>query len=245
MTKTTNPAAGNRGAFEADLPGGTIASTNKAPNSTNQLPVPYAPSLHDLAANVRASHASVLAAFSTAANHAVEAGLSLATAKRCTDHGRWTDFVRSCDLTPRTAARYMQLADLAGQIGRATTDLNGLSIERAIKHLSPPKPAKSATEPKPPASANRKTKTSTSGRAGHAADIVSAWIAAAPTERVNAIDSIGLEAVLAAIPTEWLALLEARLAFRRQSPAPLPAIDDDLSIPTFLRRQALAEADAV
>ena len=200
-----------------------------------------APSLSDLAAAIRIARADAAAAFSNGVERVREIGDKLKIAKKLTGHGRWGEFLKACDMNPRTAAQYMQLAGLTAKAVPGT-DLAGMSIKAAIRHLSPLNSTKTAA-PKPPAPASRKTKTS--GRAGHAADIVSAWISAPPTEQSNAVDSIGLDAILAAIPTNWLPLLEARLAARRQSPPPPAITDDDLSIPGFLRREAPAKAVAV
>ena len=76
-------------------------------------------------------------------------------------------------------------------------------------------------------------------------DIIVAWRTAPPAERAKAIDNIGLDAVLAAIPSSWWPLLEQHLAERQQSPAPPLAIGSDPdAIPEFLRREVPAEAAA-
>lgn len=203
--------------------------------------------LHDLAADVRTYHANVLAAFSTAANYAVEAGRKLSTAKQCAGHGRFGEFLRACEINDRTAARYMQLTRLVEQNGRGATDLAGVSIERAIKLLSPSKPPsgpRPVTVPKAPAPTARHGAKDADKRTGHA-DIIGAWMTAPPAEQAKAIAGIGLDAVLAAIPASWMPLLKERLADRQQSMSSVPApasplaAGDDLTIPTFLRREAL------
>lgn len=213
------------------------------PASAGQVSSSVPSSLPGLAAIIRKAHAGVVKAFSDAANCAIEAGLRLKTARECTGHGRWTSFVvQDCGLNERTARRYIQLADLAAKRS-STTDLAGVSIERAIKLLSPPKPPKSATTPKPPAPVSRR-KASASARTGHV-DIIRVWTAAPPAERAKAIDSIGLDAILAALPAAWMPRLEQHLAQRRQSPTPPLVVGNDLDgIPDFLRRKAPAEAAA-
>jgi hypothetical protein len=77
-----------------------------------------------------------------------------------------------------------------------------------------------------------------------AAEIIAAWDRAPQEERIKAINRIGLEALLAALPRDWMAEIEKRLAARRQPSAPTAHIDPtcaipaDLSIPPCLRRDA-------
>jgi hypothetical protein len=122
--------------------------------------------------------------------------------------------------------------------------LTGLSIQAAIKKLSPPKPVsaeqpatKITTIPKP------------SDKGTHATrhDIVAAWMATASTEHAKAIDAIGLEPLLAAIPDAWWPLIEQRVADRGRARATMPTptylIPDDLSVPEFLHRALPAERE--
>jgi hypothetical protein len=199
-----------------------------------------ATSLDHLAIAIREAHASVVNALNSAVDHAIRCGNILADAKKQTGHGRWGEFLKACEINERTARRYVQLADLA-QNGRATTDLTGLTIEGAIKKLSPPRPPRSAvtakqlTGPKPKPSNGSPRK-----RTIHV-DIIETWLAASPNDRTKAIEGIGLNAYLAAMPESWLPVIEKRLAERNTAPAPAavdPAhlIPPDLSIPEFMRR---------
>jgi hypothetical protein len=209
----------------------------------NILPAPagqVGTSLGDLAKAIREAHASVVNALNGAVEHAIRCGNIIADAKQQAGHGRWGEFLRACEINERTARRYVQLADLA-QNGRATTDLTGLTIEGAIKKLSPPRPPRSAvtakqlTGPKPKPSNGSPRK-----RTIHV-DIIETWLAASPNDRTKAIEGISLNAYLAAMPGSWLPLIEKRLAERNTAPAPAavdPAhlIPADLSIPEFMRR---------
>lgn len=187
--------------------------------------------LHDLAEAIRTAHAGVVAGFASAARCAVEAGRELRTAKTAVSHGQWGEFLRTCDLNDRTSRRYMQLADLV-QNGRGTTDLTGVSIEKAIKLLAPPKPAETVIAPKQLAPPKQAV---TAGPQKHVTHIVvtEVLLAASPVDRIKAIDALGLDALWAAIPPAWLPLIEQRLADRRQVSAPA-AINGNLSIPADL-----------
>jgi hypothetical protein len=68
-------------------------------------------------------------------------------------------------------------------------------------------------------------------------DVYAAWYEASPEERSKAINSIGLKPLLAALPQDWIPLIEKWLADRRQlsAPAVMPT-NSDLGIPPFLRR---------
>jgi hypothetical protein len=90
----------------------------------------------------------------------------------------------------------------------------------------------------------RKTKTSfeqSKSRIKHI-DIIAAWNTASPEERTKAIDGIGLNPLLAALPPDWMPELAKRLANRCQPSAPakpVPPTDPrELAIPNSLRRSA-------
>ena len=204
--------------------------------------------LNELAARIRNAHISVISAFSNAVQHALAAGKALNAAKssKKVSHGKWLVFLECCDIDERTAQRYMQLAKLADSNPSCTTDLAGLSIEAAIKRLSPPKSAEQTpTGQQAPERGERgkPVKRPTSAKIRHA-DIIEAWIAAPATERTRALDGIGLKPLLAATPPDWWPLIERHLAERQKPPMPTvtatDAIPDDLSIPQFLQRAPAA-----
>jgi hypothetical protein len=139
--------------------------------------------------------------------------------------------------------------DLTGQNGTAGTDLAGMTIKGAIRHLAPPKSespksSKPATAPKQ--IAGPKPPTSKPGKRVTHINVIEQWIAASPDDRTRAVDAIGLNAYLAAMPGSCWPLIEKRLAERNTAPAPTPRTDpalipDDLSIPECLRRTAKPE----
>lgn len=64
-----------------------------------------------LAADIRATHSAARAASETAAANAIDTGNSLIEAKGLVKHGQWRTWLQThCELSERSAQRYMQLA---------------------------------------------------------------------------------------------------------------------------------------
>src|SRR5262249_38728151 len=131
--------------------------------------------------------------------------------------------------------RYKRLARLVEANATSKSLLTGLTIEEAIKKLSPPWTAGgNPSEVRTPSAPARVAATSN-------IDIIEVWNRASPAERGHAVNGIGLVAWLDAIPRDWIPRLEQLLTERRQLTAivpPEPAqAPDDLSIPAFLRRE--------
>jgi hypothetical protein len=206
---------------------------NIAPRIVGQA----APSLDELAARVRKAQAGFVAAASSAVLHAIEAGQALIAAKKLAPHGKWGKFLEVCGIGERQAERYMRLARLAESNPTCKSDLINLTIETAIKKLSPPPTKQRRSTPKiipTPKAINN-------ARVTHF-DLISAWMASTPAERTKAIDAIGLQALLAAIPGAWWPLIEKRIADHHQvNVSSMPVLfdppSDDVSLPEFLRRE--------
>jgi hypothetical protein len=219
---------------------------NTLPVPSAQVALPARGELATLASKIRAAHAGVRTAFSDAIKYAIDCGHALIAAKELTPHGQWRKFLKRCDVGERQAERYMHLARLvaANPTCKSDLDLTGLTIERAIRKLSPlPRAhAVKSKKPTPAIKPDQPTK-----QTSHL-DILASWMAASLEERRKAIDAIGLEPLLAALPAAWWSLLKKRFADRRHGSAPAvttaPAapvsvelrIPDDLGIPTFLKR---------
>jgi hypothetical protein len=202
-------------------------------------------SLAELAKRFRKAQVDFLRAASNTILHAINAGQALIAAKELTPHGQWGKFLASCNVGDRQAERYMRLAGLAAANPTCKSDLAGLTIEAAIKKLSPPKPP---TTTKRPRGTKPFAAPKVAARTTHI-DVIAAWMATTPTEHTKAIDAIGLEPLLAAIPGGWWPLLEAHIASRGHASAtivPAPAAENnDLSLPEFLRRQPPNSADVI
>jgi hypothetical protein len=98
------------------------------------------------------------------------------------------------------------------------------------------KPARKIVEKTPPATTHL--------------ELIAGWNAASPADRTKAIDAIGLEALLDAIPPTWLPLLAARLATPSQQAVTPEVMDSALvsadgGIPLFLDRRVPASPVAV
>jgi len=72
--------------------------------TSNRLPI--------LAQEIREAHAAVLASARTTIERAVHVGKLLIEAKATVKHGEWLPWLKETGLTPRTAQRYMRLAEL-------------------------------------------------------------------------------------------------------------------------------------
>ncbi len=144
-----------------------------------------------LAARVCENHAAVNRALSDALDRAMDAGDALIAAKTKVGHGRWTSWLRHCDLIERTARVYMQLA-----AGRAVLDAKRqraavLTLRQALTLLK----ADPARQKK---------------RAAPSALSALAWINASPEARTRFLSTIGLISILRALPPQFRAELDRR-----------------------------------
>jgi hypothetical protein len=143
--------AKERAAFGEGGPQGRTISTDRSPSTTEIAPstaVVVGGALTDLRERLKAEHAAVVSAIQGALAHAMAAGDILIEAKRQLDHGDWLPFLESCDIEPRTAQRYMQVARHREEIEANTTRVSHLSIRDALAQLkTPAKRAESADDP--------------------------------------------------------------------------------------------------
>jgi hypothetical protein len=197
------------------------------------------PCLDDLANRIRDAHTGVATAFVNAIDRAIDAGETLIIAKKSKliPRGQWSKFLERCGVGARQAERYMRLACLVAANPTCKSDLPELSIEQAIRLLSPPKPSKEIPTRGQPAKPSKPHRPDFTGT-----DIIAAWMGSLPDERTRALNAIGLNPLLAAMPQEWWPLLESIIA-QRHPPLEAAAANttsDDLEIPTFLRRELIA-----
>jgi hypothetical protein len=104
-----------------------------------QLPTrPETGSLDDLAQRIKSYHAGVLEAARNVVSKAIAAGQLLKEAKGKVPHGEWLSWLdEHCELSERTAHRYMQLAANKSKIedalrGKSAT-MATLSLNKALK----------------------------------------------------------------------------------------------------------------
>jgi Protein of unknown function (DUF3102) len=92
-----------------------------------------------LAAEIREAHAAVLASARTTGERAVRVGKLLIEAKATVPHGGWIPWLKEIGLSPRTAQRYMRLAELPADKYDTVSHLGVKGALEAIS-LSPEMP---------------------------------------------------------------------------------------------------------
>src|SRR6516225_8207443 len=100
-----------------------------------------AQALAELAERIRAEHDGIVRAANDVLDHVLAAGRALIIAQKSVPKGQWADWVkRSCEVSYRTARRYIQVtrAYEAGGHGVAK-DLAGLSLRGLIRAFTPSK----------------------------------------------------------------------------------------------------------
>jgi hypothetical protein len=94
--------------------------------------------LEQLAAAVRTAHAAVEHAAVNLLGHALAAGDALIAAKARLPHGEFGNWIdRNCDLSERTAQRYMVLAGARAQLEANPTRVSDLSLRGALALVRP------------------------------------------------------------------------------------------------------------
>jgi hypothetical protein len=191
---------------------------------------PIEVNLDDLASTIRTAHEGVTLAAANMIEFALTAGDALLRAKETVGHGKWLPWLKTeCDLSERTAHRYMAIANARAVIEANPTRATDLGLTAVLKLISAEKriPKKTADKPKPAKAADQPR-----------LDPL-AWSCATPKERTAFLDAAGKSAVLAAAPPAW-ALDDMLLGkIRRRSDETGPVIDlmaDE--IPPFLQRAA-------
>jgi hypothetical protein len=86
-----------------------------------------------LATEIREAHAAVVASVRTTIERAVTVGKMLIEAKAAVKHGQWGPWLEGTGLTPRTAQRYMRLADLPPE---KYDTVSHLGIRGALKEMT-------------------------------------------------------------------------------------------------------------
>ena len=103
-------------------------------------------SLNSIAGDIRNHHDKVKAAHGKALEHAKKAGEALSEAKEQVSHGEWATWLErnAPEVSDRTARVYMRIANNWEQIESKTAESADLSIDKATKLISKPKPAPAA-----------------------------------------------------------------------------------------------------
>ena len=129
MTQETNPS--------------TTSATGSGPASgagsaSILITKPGFGSLDDLASRIKTYHAQVIDAARNVVGKAIQAGLLLKEAKGKLVHGEWLDWLKDhCELSERSAHRYMQLAANKSKIEEALRDKSAtmatLNLNKALR----------------------------------------------------------------------------------------------------------------
>jgi hypothetical protein len=131
MTQETNPS--------------TTSTTGSGPASgagsaSILITKPEFGSLDDLASRIKTYHAQVIDAARNVVGKAIQAGLLLKEAKGKVSRGEWLSWLKKhCELSERTAHRYMQLAANQRKIEEALRDKSAtmatLTLNKALKAI--------------------------------------------------------------------------------------------------------------
>jgi hypothetical protein len=186
--------------------------------------------LAKLAQRIRTEHDAVVGAANDVLSHVVAAGRALIIAQKSIPKGQWADWIkRSCEVSYRTARRYIQLTRAYEASGHPVAkDLAGLSLRGLMLALTPSKNLDTS---------HQKQRSSPAPTSQDKLNSL-AWAKASPTERARFISAVGWQALAEAIPANWRPIIERWLQSR------LIVIEhggdlsppDDLSIPSLLNR---------
>ena len=196
--------------------------------------------LSELARQVRDAHCQVARAAADVLRSALACGDLLIAAKSRVPHGQWLPWLRrDCDVGERAANAYMQLARNRRVFEANPQRAADLSLRGALRLVS--KKPGSASRPALRPAAKPHVKNS---------DVVDVlgWWSRAGNDRRRFLDNVGWKELAEAIPPSWYPEMRKWLD-ARTSPAPATRVDhsgdlavgdlaipDDLSIPTFLKR---------
>jgi hypothetical protein len=210
---------------------------------SNQIIPPAVRTLSELEDRIRAAHAdvidahtSVVSGLSTMIERAIEAGTDIIAVEdqKMVPHGQKILHYKRCNVGERQAQRYKKLAGLVAANPTCKSELTGLSIEAAIRKLSSSSKLRQAALPPV---RSRQTGQPAPVKTTHT-DIIHAWLHASAGERQRAVNSIGLKPLLAAMPKEWVPLIdiECRAPPTITSASSLDLLDRGNDVPTFLLR---------
>jgi hypothetical protein len=210
------------------------------PDATDKLPATEFPAsaeqaldrLVELTGTAQREHHAVGHALGNALQHAMAAGDALLAARELVPAGQWLAYLRKTDIGERSAQVYIRVAKRRADL-EAQSSAGPLSIAAALEFLKEPAPAKAKPRPK----IKRAKATATSFNA------LTWWSKASAEARQRFFDSIGLLALLAALPPEFRVEIERRAARHRATGASKLANTLTGALKTALSLQAGASAN--
>lgn len=168
--------------------------------------------LDGLIEQARQADTSFRLAMADAIDHAVTVGQAFRRmeTERLVRHGQWAAIYRQCDISERQAERYRQLAQLVAANPSRRTEIAGLSIQAAIKALTPPKTADpDGTKPTAGKASRRSGQKTEKRQPG--ADFLD-WLDQPVAVRRRIIqEHLGIDGWIAALPEEWQPIVVERL----------------------------------
>jgi hypothetical protein len=90
----------------------------------------------DLRERLKTEHAAIVDSLKNSLSHAMAAGDMLLEARARLKHGQWLPWIESCDLSERTAQRYMRLARNRAVIEAKSDTVSDLGIKGALAMLA-------------------------------------------------------------------------------------------------------------
>ena len=200
---------------------------------SNVSPVAEQDRLADLTAAAHREHLAVGHALGNALAHAMNAGDALLAARQMVPSDQWEIYLRNhADISERSARVYLRVAKARAVLERQSS-AGPLSIAAALEFLKDP----ASTKARPRVKIKRTKATATS------LDALTWWSEASGEARQRFFDSIGLLALLAALPPEFRVEIERRAACRRATGASKLANTLTGALKTALSLQAGASAN--
>ena len=152
--------------------------------------------LETLADVIRTADQGVAHAAANLIEHALAAGDALLQAKAKVGYGNWLQYLKNkCDLSEDRAERYMRLAQGREVLEADSARVRNLSLAQALKLIDGNK-----RKSQPRESGGRKVP-----KTVKAAERLNslAWSDASPADRTKFLEAVGVDALLAAVPSGW------------------------------------------
>ena len=155
--------------------------------------------LDALAHTIRIADLGVDRAVANMVEHALTAGDALIQAKAKAGHGNWLRYLKEqCDLSEDKAERYMRVARDRDVVEANSAHVRNLSLAEVLRLIDAEKRKSQPQAPGGP----KAPKTAKIAKAPDRLNSL-AWSDASPTERTNFLRAVGLNAILAAAPSDW------------------------------------------
>src|SRR5262249_48305297 len=176
--------------------------------------------LDELAERVREAHATAQNIVANALAAIFAAGEALIAARSRVAEGGWQHWLRThCFLSLSTAKLYIQITEHRGEIEAALEEDPNLSLRAARRLIAKPKnPPESSTK-----TDDQRPNLVPAG--SNALDVLGWWSGASREQHQHFLEHVDLTDVLAALPSGWRPMLEARLSGHLSAPQLLDLLE--------------------